>query len=83
MAKKISKPSKRNPSVAQMDQFVMRGRGHDTVKQVASDVPMSRLTISLPEELHTEFKIACTRARRKMNKEIQEFIRKRTKELNE
>jgi hypothetical protein len=40
-----------------------------------------RLSIDLPESWHRRFKIACTRADKKMVEEVTEFIKRRTVEL--
>jgi hypothetical protein len=40
-----------------------------------------RLSIDLPESWHRRFKIACTRADKKMIDEVTEFIKRRTVEL--
>jgi hypothetical protein len=42
-----------------------------------------RLSIDLPESWHRRFKIACTRADKKMIEEVSEFIKRRTLELEE
>jgi hypothetical protein len=43
--------------------------------------PTRRLSIDLPESWHRRFKIACTRADKKMIDEVTEFIKQRTLEL--
>ena len=40
-----------------------------------------RLSIDLPESWHRRFKIACTRADKKMVDEVTDFIKRRTAEL--
>jgi hypothetical protein len=40
-----------------------------------------RLSIDLPESWHRRFKIACTRADKKMIDEVTDFIKRRTTEL--
>ena len=42
-----------------------------------------RLTLTLPETLHTRFKTACSATNRKMIAEIREFVARRTEELEE
>ena len=42
-----------------------------------------RLSIDLPENWHRRFKIACTRADKKMIDEVTEFIKRRTLELEQ
>lgn len=43
--------------------------------------PIARLTIDLPEPVHTRFKIACVMTKRKMVEEVRAFIEQRTAEL--
>jgi hypothetical protein len=43
--------------------------------------PIVRLTIDLPENIHTRFKAACALTRRKMVEEVRGFIERRTAEL--
>jgi hypothetical protein len=45
--------------------------------------PTRRLSIDLPESWHRRFKIACTRADKKMIDEVTEFIKQRTLELEQ
>ena len=45
------------------------------------DEPTRRLSIDLPESLHTRFKVACAKTRNKMGPEIITFIRRRVQEL--
>lgn len=44
------------------------------VPRATAAVRMARLTIDLPEELHTRFKTACARERTKMVDEVRRFI---------
>ena len=44
---------------------------------------VKRLTLTLPESLHTRFKTACSATDRKMIGEIREFVARRTEELEE
>ena len=44
---------------------------------------MKRLSLSLPESLHTRFKTACSATNRKMVTEIQELVTHRTVELEQ
>lgn len=48
-----------------------------------SDEPIKRLSLNLKESLHTRFKTACSAANRKMATELQEFVERRTQELEE
>jgi hypothetical protein len=43
--------------------------------------PTKRLSLDLPVSTHTRFKTACSATNRKMVNEIQEFIERRTAEL--
>ena len=51
-----------------------------TTKPVKAE-PTRRLSIDLPESWHRRFKIACTRADKKMIDEVTEFIKRRTLEI--
>ena len=62
---------------ANHEAYVSGGAGTD--KQ--SDEPMKRVSIDVPESLHTRFKVACAKTRIKMAPEIIAFIEKRVKEL--
>ena len=46
-----------------------------------TDERTRRLSIDLPESWHRRFKIACTRADKKMVDEVTDFIKRRTAEL--
>lgn len=70
-------PKKRTPSPEQVEAFVSGGAGTD--KQV--DEPVKRVSIDVPESLHTRFKVACAKTRSKMAPEIIAFIEKRVLEL--
>ncbi len=81
MKKDLTKPkSKRELSDAVVQQFVEEGMGQDKeikkegFKEIRLDIPMSRLTIDLPQELHMEFKIACVKSKKKMNEELRSMI---------
>ncbi|MDE0008008.1 MAG: hypothetical protein OXS50_06995 [Gammaproteobacteria bacterium] len=43
--------------------------------------PVKRLSLNLPESLHTRFKTACSATNRKMTTELQALLRRRTEEL--
>lgn len=78
MAKSFtSAPRKRVPSPKQIDAFVSGGAGTDNKETE----PTRRLSIDLPESLHTRFKVACAKTRAKMAPEIIAFIEKRVEEL--
>ena len=44
--------------------------------------PPARLSLDIPAELHTRFKVACARSRLKMTGELLAFIERRTTELS-
>ena len=70
-------PQRRSPSAEAVEAFVSGGAGTDTKTNEAT----KRLSIDLPEGLHTRFKIACVKAHKKMGPEIVALIEKRVKEL--
>ena len=45
--------------------------------------PVKRLSLNLPESLHTRFRTACSATNRTMMSEIQELVAHRTEELEE
>ena len=57
-------------------QAASRGRG-------SGPEPIKRLTLTLPESLHTRFRTACSATDRKMIAEIREFVARRTEELED
>ena len=67
--------------------FEQGGAGHDTSAPAKSKpVPVEatkRLSLDLPESMHTRFKTACSATGRKMVTEVQAFIERRTKELED
>lgn len=69
--------------------FEQGGTGHDTSKSAKSVVPAAtgeptkRLSLDLPQSVHTRFKTACSATGRKMVAEIQEYIERRTSELED
>lgn len=80
-------PKPRQPTVDEIDAYEKGGAGHD---QIAASAPTpearptersKRLSLDLPESVHTRFKTACSATGRKMVSEIQEFIERRTAEL--
>lgn len=74
-------PKPKTPAPEQIDAFVNAGTGTDTKEQGRAEEPTKRLSIDLPESLHTRFKVACTKAHSKMVGEIISMIEKRTDEL--
>ena len=91
MSKKdLTKPRPRKqPTADEIDAYVSGGAGKDTEKQKSVGTAMqesvktetARLTVDLPQDLHTRFKVACTNARTNMNNEIRQFIARRCVEL--
>ena len=55
--------------------------GEPTAVQKAKIEPIKRLSLDLPQSLHTRFKTACSATRRKMGNELRDFIAARTEEL--
>ena len=74
-------PKPKTPAPEQIDAFVNAGSGTDIKERDSAGEPTKRLSIDLPESLHTRFKVACTKAHAKMAGEIIEMIEKRTAEL--
>lgn len=77
---------KKTVSAEEIDAFVNRGVGSDSTaknKKNSSNLreKTKRLSIDLPQSMHLRFKTACSATQRKMTKEIETFICKRTKEL--
>lgn len=50
---------------------------------VVEPEPIKRLSINLPESLHTRFRTACSATNRKMIAEIRRFVARRTEELED
>ena len=76
-------PKPKTPAPEQIDAFVNAGSGTDTKERDRVGEPTKRLSIDLPESLHTRFKVACTKAHAKMAGEIIAMIEKRTAELED
>ena len=76
---------KQQPTDDQILAFERGGAGHDTTRAAkpVPDEPTKRLSLDLPASLHTRFKTACSATNRKMVGELQAFIEKRTRELEE
>ncbi|WP_372922783.1 hypothetical protein [Roseovarius sp.] len=73
-----------------IDKFVKGGHGRDVEStdtqkhgktETHQDVPIARLTVDMPRDLHRRFKAACASKDRKMNDEIRSFIQRRLIEL--
>ncbi|ABE61461.1 hypothetical protein Nham_0571 [Nitrobacter hamburgensis X14] len=54
---------------------------HSVNTETRISVPIVRLTIDLPEAVHTRFKTACAMTKRKMVDEVRDFIERRVAEL--
>lgn len=71
----------------QIAAFERGGAGHDGPKGrtsapvTAKTEPTKRLSLDLPQSVHTRFKTACSATSRKMVSEIQDLIQARTEEL--
>ena len=81
------KPAKQ-PTDDQIAAFERGGTGHDAPSrripaQSAKTEPTKRLSLDLPQSLHTRFKTACSATSRKMVAELQVFIAMRTDELED
>lgn len=82
-------PTPRQPTAEAIDAYERGGSGHDqaAAPQAASATtsqpaePTKRLSLDLPARVHTRFKTACSATGRKMAAELQEFIERRTAEL--
>ncbi len=75
---------KPQPTQGEVEQFVAKGRGADnrpTAPQAAPKGPTKKLTLEIPDTLHTRFKIACAATQRKMVQELTALIESRTAEL--
>jgi hypothetical protein len=95
--KSFAQAPKPKPLTADViEAFERRGAGQDTQTHIspkpekrepvatekpAKAEPTRRLSIDLPESLHRRFKTACARADKKMINEVENFIKRRTVEL--
>ena len=59
------------------------GNNFSTNPEASSGEPMKRVSIDVPESLHTRFKVVCARTKSKMASEIVAFIEKRVSELED
>jgi hypothetical protein len=82
-------PKPRQPTAEEIEAFEKNGAGHDrqstpvaTAPAIATPAePTKRLSLDLPASVHTRFKTACSATGRKMVGEIEDFIKRRTAEL--
>ena len=81
MVKKSFKtaPQAKQPTPEQVAVFTKGGAGTDKI----SNEPTRRVSIDIPESLHTRFKVACAKTRNKMSPEIVAFIERRVQELEQ
>jgi len=74
-------PSSREPENAEI-QFAAKTEISNSANTETRNVgAVARLTIDLPESVHTRFKTACVMTKRKMVEEVRAFIEQRTEEL--
>lgn len=92
MAKKAfaTAPRPKTLDPGAIERFVEQGHGRDVEPaklkksgkaETQKTVPMARLTVDMPRELHRRFKTACAAHDTKMNDEIRGFIEHRLAEL--
>lgn len=83
-------PKPRQPTADEIAAFERAGTGHDAqLDNVGSHKPAKvgnneltkRLSLDMPETMHTRFKTACSATGRKMTTEVMAFIEQRTAEL--
>lgn len=86
-------PKPKQPTEEQILAFEQGGAGHDSPKPASPPPapapkpvkeeaePTKRLSLDLPETMHTRFKTACSATGRKMVGELTAFIEARTAEL--
>lgn len=84
MSKKTfsSAPKPKTSMNDQMAAFEQGGVGHDKKKSLSKEAT-KRLSLDIPSSVHTRFKTACSATGTKMVSELQIFIKKRTKELEQ
>jgi hypothetical protein len=82
-------PKPRQPTAEEIEAFENSGTGHDRQPVPAEAVPagskpaepVKRLSLDLPAGMHRRFKTACSATGRKMAGELQDYIARRTAEL--
>ena len=70
-----TKTPARQPSPEQIAQFTSGGAGTDKAE------PIMRLSVDLPKELHTRFKIVCAKTGKKMSPEVIALIESHVAQL--
>jgi ParG protein len=73
-------PRPKQPTADEIDAYEKGGVGHDQAAPAPAE-RSKRLSLDLPESVHTRFKTACSATGRKMVSEIQAFIERRAAEL--
>ncbi len=80
-------PRPKQPTADEIRAFEQGGPGQDaatdrpSLKPVGQVEPTKRLSLDIPESLHRRFKTACSATGRVMVAEIQQFIERRSQEL--
>ena len=79
-------PKPKQLTEEQIRSYESAGAGHDTYKKVPQlaakpSEPIKRLSLDIPQSLHKRFKTACTATDRSMIGEMQDYIKRRTIEL--
>lgn len=83
-------PKPQPPSDDEIAAFERGGTGHDAQAtnvgshkptKAGRNEPTKRLSLDVPETMHTRFKTACSATGRKMVTEVMSFIEQRTTEL--
>lgn len=74
-------PTSRVPAKAETQIAAMAETNKPENTETRMTGPIARLTIDLPEPVHTRFKTACVMTKRKMVEEVRAFIEQRTAEL--
>jgi|LNFM01.1.fsa_nt_gb hypothetical protein len=74
-------PPSRTPEKAETQDAAKAETSKATNTETRIGEPTARLTIDLPETVHTRFKTACVMTKRKMVEEVRAFIEQRTAEL--
>ena len=68
------------PTNEQIDAYVNKAAAPPP-SPAKEPIETARLSLDIPAELHTRFKVACARSRLKMTAELLAFIERRTAEL--
>jgi hypothetical protein len=85
----VTAPKPRQPTAEEIEAFERGGAGHDRQSAPTAGAratsapaePIKRLSLDLPASVHTRFKTACSATGRKMVGEIEDFVKRRTAEL--